>query len=159
MTGSNQTIGAGRAIADGPDVKRETAGHAAPRELVGPLFNRPATSLLLRREEDGCRIVVSGEGGATLMSLGPFAEEDVIAVWRSLAATSGLPLAILYPDGTAEHLSAQIGRLKLGPIRVRRRLVVLNGRRPRFLVKRKFGRWPTRPLVYRECEIAGGRGA
>lgn len=159
MTSSDQQIGAGRVDADGPELDPGRMAVAAPPELLGSSFGRPATALLLRRDEDGCRILIAGEGATTLLSLGPFPEEDVIAIWRALAAASGLPLAIAYPDGSVECLSAQIGRLKLGPTRLRRRLVVLNGRRPRFLVKRKFGRWPARPLVYRECEIAVGRGA
>jgi hypothetical protein len=59
-------------------------------------------------------------------------------------------------DGDVSQPFQQIGRLQLGPVRIRRGKAVLSGRRPRFLVRRKTARLPRRPLVYREREIAGG---
>jgi hypothetical protein len=46
--------------------------------------------------------------------------------------------------------------VQLGQIRIRRRHGVLNGRRPRFLTRRKTGRLPVRPAVHREREIIAG---
>jgi hypothetical protein len=37
--------------------------------------------------------------------------------------------------------------------------VLLTGRRPRFLTRRKTGRFPRRPRVHREPEIVTGLGA
>jgi hypothetical protein len=99
--------------------------------------------------------VVDGRGKA-LLDLGPFEDEDAVAIWRSLAASSGLPLVMADTDGALHLPFRQIGRLHLGPIRMRRRFAVLSGRRPRFLVKRKTARLPRRPLVYREREIVVG---
>jgi hypothetical protein len=108
-------------------------------------------------ETEAFEVAVLDRGGATLLSLGPFGEEDVVAVWRSLGASSGLPLIIERADGTREMPYPQIGRLQLGAVRIRRRHGLLNGRRPRFLVRRKTGRLPLRPSVHREREIIGGR--
>ena len=55
-------------------------------------------------------------------------------------------------DGEISQPFPQIGRLALGPIRVRRRYAFLNGRRPRFLVRRKTGKLAERPVV-----VAGER--
>jgi hypothetical protein len=61
-------------------------------------------------------------------------------------------------NGYTEPLACQLGKLRLGRVQDRRRLAVLNRRRPRFLTRRKSGRLPTLPLVFREREIAKGRG-
>jgi Family of unknown function (DUF6101) len=98
-------------------------------------------------------IAVVDEAGRTLLRLGPYAEEDVIAVWRALGAASGLSLMIRHEDERIERPFPQVGRVQLGPIRIRRRHGLLSGRRPRFLVRRKPTRLPMRPLVYREREI------
>ncbi len=102
---------------------------------------------------------VTDTDGEALVVLGPYPEEEIVAVWRSLAAKSGLPLLLAGPDGTLQQLYRHLGRLRLGDAIGRSRLEVLSGRRPRFLVRRKSARMPLRPLVYREREIATGRGA
>ena len=74
-----------------------------------------------------------------------------------LAARTGLPRMIVREDGTLATLSNQIGRVALGKTRTRRRHGLLSGRRPRFLVRRKTGSLPVRPLIHRgENEIVGG---
>ena len=50
----------------------------------------------------------------------------------------------------------QLGRVLLGPTRRRRRHGLLCHRRPRFLTRRKAARFPLRPQVHREPELAGG---
>ncbi|HEY8565543.1 MAG TPA: DUF6101 family protein [Beijerinckiaceae bacterium] len=95
--------------------------------------------------------------GENLQDLGPFAVDDVIAVWRSLGAASGLPLQIQRGDGRLETPYPQIGRVQLGTIRTRRRHGLLGHRRPRFLTRRKPGAWPLRPRVHRERENLGQR--
>jgi hypothetical protein len=87
--------------------------------------------------------------------IGRFGEEDIVAVWRSFAEKSGLPLMLERGDGSLGEPYRQIGRLRLGPVRQRRRHGLLAGRRPRFLVRRKTTRLPDRPIVHRGREIVG----
>ena len=101
-------------------------------------------------------ILVAGEDGGTLMRLGPFPEEEVVAVWRALGASSGLPLVIEDAGGERETPFPQIGRVQLGAVRIRRRHGLLSGRRPRFSTRRKTGRLPLQPQVFREREMFAG---
>ena len=96
------------------------------------------------------------EAGGILLSLGPFAEEDVIALWRSVVSSSGLLPMVRKEGSDTVVLARQVGRLRLGSGRQAPRLVVLGGRRPRFLVRRKSARLPARPRVHAEREIAAG---
>jgi hypothetical protein len=101
-------------------------------------------------------VALHDAGGAELMVFGPYEEAEVIAAWRALGAASGLPLAMIGPDGTREDAFPQVGRLRFNGALPRRRKGS-GGRRPRFLVRRKTGRLPLRPLVHRgEPEIIGG---
>jgi hypothetical protein len=109
--------------------------------------------------EGGFALALLDADGQETLVLGPFCEEDVVATWRSLGLEAGLELMIETPDGTLKAPYPQLGRVMLGPIRIRRRHGLLAGRRPRFLVRRKTGRVAPRPLIHREREIAGGRGA
>ncbi|WP_054207349.1 MULTISPECIES: DUF6101 family protein [Bosea] len=74
-------------------------------------------------------------------------QDDAVALWRDCGRASGLPLLLETSDGAISEPFPQIGPLALGPIRVRRRHAFLNGRRPRFLVRRKSGRLAERPVV------------
>lgn len=70
-------------------------------------------------------------------------EDEVVARWRGLAASLGLPPLICHANGETEFLHRQLGAVALGrqPTRRRRRLVA--NRRPRFLLRRKAGRMVT----------------
>lgn len=109
--------------------------------------------------EDGpaFEIAAIAEDGVIAAVLGRFHEDEIVAVWRRLGQTSGLPLMLQNPDGSLMTPYPQIGPLALGDIRQRRRHGLLAGRRPRFLTRRKTGRPTARPLVFREREIVGGR--
>lgn len=122
-------------------------------ELAGAA--KPA-GLALVFQAGSFSVHVTDSAGAARLVLGPYDETDVIAIWRSLASASGLPLLVAGPDGVLQHVQPQLGRLRLGDTTDRARLKVLSGRRPRFLVRRKSGRMPLRPLVYREREIMAG---
>ena len=74
-------------------------------------------------------------------------QDDAVALWRDCGRASGMPLLLETSDGAITEPFPQIGPLALGPIRVRRRHSFLNGRRPRFLVRRKTGRLAERPVV------------
>jgi hypothetical protein len=91
--------------------------------------------------------------GSCAFSLGQFSEEEVVAIWRRLGASSGLALMLQNPDGSLLEPYPQIGGVALGTIHVRRRHGMLRHRRPRFLTRRKVGLPSARPLVFRERDI------
>ncbi|SFD77526.1 DUF6101 family protein [Methylobacterium sp. 13MFTsu3.1M2] len=98
-------------------------------------------------------ILVDAEGDV-LQRLGSFEEDDVVALWRDIAARAGLVRMIVREDGLLVPVSQQIGRLILGQVCIRRRHAGLGRRRPRFLARRKTGRLPARPQIFRgENEI------
>ena len=105
--------------------------------------------------EDAFEISLVDEAGGGLMSLGRYAEADVVAVWRGVAAASGLCPMTVDDSGALHRPFPQIGRLRLGAIRIRRGHGLLGGRRPRFLTRRKTARLPRSPVVHREREIIG----
>ncbi|MCJ2033901.1 DUF6101 family protein [Methylobacterium sp. J-068] len=106
--------------------------------------------------EDRFDLLLVDAADAVVSRLGPFCEEEVVALWRDCAAKSGLPRMIVKEDGALAVVSAQLGPVALGRTRMRRRVGLLNGRRPRFLVRRKTGALPVRPLIHRESEIISG---
>lgn len=163
MTGTEFEVGVGSAAADPFDVIRDICGRVSTTIMAAgrsPIADgRVPGALVLRAvdaEGDTFSIAVVDRAGKTLLKFGPFGDEDAVAIWRSLSASSGLPLLMVGLDGHVSQPFQQIGRLQLGPVRIRRGKAVLSGRRPRFLVRRKTARLPRRPLVYREREIAGG---
>jgi hypothetical protein len=101
-------------------------------------------------------LVLLDQANAPLLAFGRYAEEDVVAEWRRLASSSGLTLKIQLPNGAVMTPYPQLGRVLLGPTRRRRRHGLLSHRRPRFLTRRKAARFPLRPQVHREPELAGG---
>jgi hypothetical protein len=126
-----------------------------PSPIVGGHQGAEASGLALQVEEGGFSLVVLGREGQSLLRLGTFAEEDVIAAWQSLGQASGLPLRVQTEAGDLLASIRQLGRVVLGAAPTPRRHRVLSGRRPRFLVRRKTGRFPRRPRVHREPEITG----
>jgi hypothetical protein len=91
--------------------------------------------------------------GNCVFSLGHFGENEVVAIWRKLGASSGLALMLQNPDGSLLEPYPQIGGVALGTIHIRRRHGLLRHRRPRFLTRRKVGQPSARPLVFRERDI------
>ncbi|MBV9054702.1 MAG: hypothetical protein JO196_20095 [Hyphomicrobiales bacterium] len=66
-------------------------------------------------------------------------KDDVVARWRGLAASLGLPPVLRHANGEIEFLHMQLGAIALGrgsPKRRRRHAV---NRRSRFLMRRKAG--------------------
>jgi Family of unknown function (DUF6101) len=86
------------------------------------------------------------EGDGRSITIACIDQDDAVALWRDCGRASGLPLLLETPDGAVTEPYPQIGRVALGPIRIRRRHAFLNGRRPRFLVRRKTGRLADRPV-------------
>ena len=74
-------------------------------------------------------------------------QEDAVALWRDFGKVSGLPLLLETVDGTVTQPFPQLGRVALGPTKIRRRYALLNGRRPRFLTRRKPGRVAELPVM------------
>jgi hypothetical protein len=99
--------------------------------------------------EDRFHLLLIDAEGRTAQVLGPFPEEDVVAIWRDLAAQAGLTRMIVREDGGLVPVALQVGRLMLGRVRIRRRHAGLGARRPRFLARRKTGRLPARPQIFR----------
>ena len=134
-----------------------TAGPSPLSAVIG-LSGRRAAAVAMRLERGGERfhLVLLDPGNAPLLVLGPYHEEDAVAEWRRLAAASGLTLKIQLSNGTVMTPYPQLGRVLLGPTRRRRRHGLLSRRRPRFLTRRKTARFPLRPQVHREHELARG---
>jgi hypothetical protein len=153
--------GAVRVAADGPGSPIQILPHlVATRSLDGAVTmpgagtaNAAGLALKVDPNTDGFLVEVVDRDGTMLVRLGPFDQDDIVAVWRALGASSGLPLMVERPDGGLDAPYAQVGPLPLGAVRIRRRHGLLNGRRPRFLVRRRTGRLPPRPRVFRGDEL------
>lgn len=167
MTGVTPPAGAAPFVGDGFGAAPHIPSPPALKGVIGSLGAKAAGLALRLRAGSGpsaetaadetFEIAVVDAAGAVLLALGPFAEDDVVATWRSLGVESGLPLVIARLDGSLHSPYPQIGRVALGPIRIRRRHGLLAGRRPRFLTRRKAGVPPRRPTVFRERELFGAR--
>ena len=149
---------------NGPDTWPAIDGRIDfPGRVAGlsPLIGEPGARPLgvaLRLDEQGgddedFEIALVDGLGATLMVIGRFGEDEVVATWRELGGVTGLPLITQSEVGAVQHPYPQVGRVQLGRVRIRRRHGLR--RRPRFLVCRKTTRLPRRPIVYREREMFG----
>ncbi len=76
--------------------------------------------------------------------------EDIAADWQAWGHALNLPLLVIEQDGTVKAPLEQIGSLILGAPRPRRRHSFFAGRRPRFLARRKPGR-------FEAIEVISGR--
>lgn len=138
---------------DGVMGKAVLAGLPALSQLT-----RGADGVLMRPAQDaGFYILeVVFADGRTPLALGPaFSEWEVVALWRRAGTTLGLALLIQALDGSIVAPWGQIGHVRLGPLRYRRRSTTLVRRRPAFLRRRKVARLPERPVVRREVELTG----
>jgi hypothetical protein len=86
-------------------------------QLLGRLGTRPSgVSLRLDervQDDDAFELALVSETGDTLMVLGRFDDEDVVAVWRALGAETGLPLVTQSEDGALQQPYPQVGRVPL----------------------------------------------
>ncbi|MCB5175426.1 MULTISPECIES: DUF6101 family protein [Microvirga] len=129
-----------------------------PVGIIGRL-GAAATALALQADPEGSGFhLVLLDGTKALLTLGPYAEEDVVAEWRALGAAAGLPLTVRFSNGSVMALCRQVGRLQVGPLWPRSRHKLLTSRRPRFLTRRKTGCFPQRPRIFREAEIVPRQG-
>jgi len=67
--------------------------------------------------------------------------EDIAADWQAWGQALNLPLLVIEQDGTVKAPLERIGGLVLGAPKPRRRHSFFAGRRPRFLARRKPGRF------------------
>lgn len=129
------------------------------RPASRPAMSGGATGVVLRRRlgEDGRELfevaVAFGADRADTPVHLAADDESVIARWRRFAKDLGLKLVIESADGTQTVCYEQLGPLRLGEVRIRRRLGATMRRRPRFLTRRKPGCAPAQPAVHREREI------
>ena len=137
----------------------------APQQSDGPRIERVGPVRILRggsgwrgialrlagaaiADDDRFQLALTaGDGRSVVVAV--LDQDDAIAVWRDAGRSSGLPLLLETGDGAITEPYPQLGRLALGPIRIRRRHALLAGRRPRFLTRRKTGRLAERPVVIR----------
>lgn len=98
------------------------------------------------RDENLFELTLTSGNGRSV-TIATVCEEEAIALWRDCGRSTGLPLLLETPEGAITEPYPQLGRVALGPIRIRRRHGLLNGRRPRFLVRRKTGKLGLRPVV------------
>jgi hypothetical protein len=80
---------------------------------------------------------------------------EVVADWRAWARVLGLPMLIVEVDGSWRALDERIGQVTVGRTRPRRARSVMNGRRPRFLARRKVGVMPAEPVAITGRELFG----
>ena len=81
-------------------------------------------------------------------------DDTVIARWRRYARDLGLKLIIEAQDGTQAACYEQIGAVRLGEVHSRRRIAAMLKHRPRFLMRRRTGKLPARPVIRSEREIS-----
>ncbi len=79
---------------------------------------------------------------------------DIAADWNAWSDIYQLPMLMIEADGSAKPLDEQIGSVKTGSTKPRRRHSFFAGRRPRFLVRRSNGNLGIRMVVCGEEIIA-----
>jgi hypothetical protein len=158
MVGTTPNAGAVSVEEARPGMPAELA--PLPATIIGGRLGATASGIALKLDpaRDIFHLVLLDDENEPLLALGPYPDEDVVAEWRTLGATSGLSLRIQLSNGAVITPYPQVGRLQLGPVRIRRRHGLLSGRRPRFLTRRKTGRFGLRTRIHREAEIAEGHG-
>lgn len=104
-------------------------------------------ALRLQPGQEDCFELALTAGDGRSVTVATLSGDEAIAAWRGLGRSTGLPLLIETCDGAVTQPYPQLGRLALGPIRIRRRHALLAGRRPRFLTRRKTTRLDERPVV------------
>lgn len=149
---TNQSGQPSKAVAPPPQLEAPRIERLGPVRILrgGPGWRGVALRLVGGAAGDDERFelaLTAGDGRSVTVAV--LDQEDAVAVWRDFGRVSGLPLLLETADGAISEPYPQLGRLVLGPIRIRRRHAFLAGRRPRFLTRRKTGRLPERPVVIR----------
>lgn len=80
---------------------------------------------------------------------------EVAADWRAWARVLGLPMILVESDGSWREIESRIGGVVVGRVLPRRARSVMNGRRPRFLTRRKVGVAPRHRVMVAKNELFG----
>lgn len=146
-------IGCLPVVPDEPNTHRNQPAGPSLVERIGsvrimrPGWRGVALRLAPGEDEGGRFEIALTAGDGRSLTIAIVGAEDAVALWRDAGRVSGLPLLLETGDGAVSEPYPQIGRLALGPIRIRRRYSFLNGRRPRFLTRRKTGKLPARLTI------------
>lgn len=97
----------------------------------------------LRASEGYVIVLAAVEGHEDVLLAHDLGDDEVVARWRGLAHTLGLPPVLCHANGEMEFLHKQLGAVMLGRQSARRRSRLVANRRPRFLMRRKTGRAAT----------------
>jgi hypothetical protein len=93
-----------------------------------------------RHISEGYAIVLAAAGGhEDVVLVRGLGDDEVVARWRGLAISLGLPPLLCHANGETEYLYIQLGAVALGRQPARRRRRPAANRRPRFLMRRKAG--------------------
>ena len=102
-----------------------------------------------------CELFITAGDGRDVV-IGIMDEDEAIAAWRDLGRSSGLPLLLEGRDGGLSAPYPQLGAVALGARHYRRQYAYLQGRRPRFLVRRKTGRASVVRAVVATADLCQG---
>jgi len=118
--------------------------------ILRPAANWRGIALRLRPDivsaEERFELALTAGDGRSI-TIAVVDSEEAVALWRCSGRASGLSLLLETAEGGVSEPYPQLGRLMLGPVRIRRRYSLLKDRRPRFLTRRKPGRIGERPVV------------
>ncbi|MDX3806954.1 DUF6101 family protein [Bosea thiooxidans] len=146
----------------GPTTTAIVSRNPMPRQPSAPGIERVGSVRILRASagwsgvalrlanpmgDDECFELALTAGDGRSVVVASVDQADAVALWRDFGRRSGLPLLLESVDGKVTEPFPQLGRVALGPVRIRRRYAFLNGRRPRFLTRRKPGRLAALPVV------------
>jgi len=149
-------------LSGGPTTTAIVSSNPMPARPVAPAIERIASVRILRGTanwrgvalrladpagDDGRFELALTAGDGRSIVVASADETDAVALWRDFGRASGLPLLLETADGAVTAPFPQLGRVALGPVRIRRRHGLLNGRRPRFLTRRKTGRVADLPVM------------
>jgi hypothetical protein len=144
------------ALSGAPTTTAIVSRNPMPARPVAPAIERIGSVRILRGKANWRGVALrlaerfelaltAGDGRSIVVA--SVDQEDAVALWRDFGRTSGLPLLLEGADGVVTEPYPQLGRVALGAVRIRRRHGLLNGRRPRFLTRRKTGRLPELPVI------------
>jgi len=139
-------------------VRRTVRGMRMALNLPVAAFRGVAIRLTGNPDEPPTAIAVMLEHGDPALSLPLFcatAGDDIVAEWQCWGRVLGLPLLVAERDGTLREPFARLGAVRVeAPIRRRRRRGAIAKRRPKFLLRRRVGAVPEKPILHRnEREI------
>ena len=95
--------------------------------------------LILKHPDEGLSVLLAETGNP----------EELAALWPAWSKSLGLPMLVCDLGGKVKPIEAYSARPSAGPA-PRRRMALLTGRRPRFLVRRKTGSNEGARMIHRD---------